>query len=223
MKKVKTGIIFDLDGTLLDTLDDLHASVNYVLKEFHYPLRTKAEIRSFVGNGIKLLVKRALPAEVNDERFEEAFALFQEYYTANLNNLTKPYPGIMPLLDNLKQKNIYLGLVSNKFQEGVDKLAQEFFADYITVAVGTRPDLKSKPAPDAVDFALKELELNKDTDLLFFVGDSDVDIETARAAQIPVISVTWGFKTREFLEALKPDYLVDNPEEILKIIEEARK
>ncbi|MGI6769115.1 MAG: HAD family hydrolase [Bacilli bacterium] len=222
MKNVKTGIIFDLDGTLLDTLDDLHACVNYALKNFNYPLRTKAEIRSFVGNGIKLLVKRALPKDVDDKKFQEVFQLFQEYYTANLNNHTKFYPGIIPLLAELRKLNISLGLVSNKFQEGVDKLAQEFFAEYITVAVGTRPDLKSKPAPDAVNYVLRELRLNKDTDLLFYVGDSDVDIETARAAQIPVISVTWGFKKRGFLEALGPDYLVDNPEEILEIIREAK-
>ncbi|HEY8395259.1 MAG TPA: HAD-IA family hydrolase [Bacilli bacterium] len=218
MKK-KIGIVFDLDGTLLDTLADLHENVNYALSKFNYPLRTREEVRNFVGNGIEKLMRRALPNGVTEEEFLEAFRLFQKQYSENLNKHTKPYPGIIDLLENLKKRGVLFGVVSNKFQLGVGKLVEEYFPGLISVAIGSREGLKNKPAPDAVNLALEELGLKKEEDLLFYVGDSDVDIETARAAKLPVISVAWGFKTKAFLENLKPDYLVDSPEEILAIIE----
>lgn len=215
----KTGIIFDLDGTLLDTLQDLHENVNHALQEYGYPLRTREEIRSFVGNGIEMLMRRALPHEVSETEFSKVFALFKKHYSENLNNHTAPYPGIISLLGELKKRNVLLGVVSNKFQYGVDQLVNEFFSGYIQVAVGTGPGLRPKPAPDAVDAALERLGLKKGEDLLFYVGDSDVDILTARGAGIPVVSVSWGFKNREFLEGFDPDYMVDRPEEILTLID----
>jgi phosphoglycolate phosphatase len=216
-KNFKTGVIFDLDGTLLDTLEDLYESVNYVLNKYHYPKRTKEEVRDFVGNGIKLLMKRALPDNLSEEEFSECFHLFEEYYAENLQKHTQPYPGILSLLDNLKAENVVIGLVSNKFQEGVESLNKMFFSDYIKVAIGNQEGLSPKPAPDSVNLALKHLSLSKERDLIFYIGDSDVDI-TAKAARLPIISVTWGFRRKEILQELKPDYLVDYPEVILEIV-----
>lgn len=220
---MKTGIIFDLDGTLLDTLQDLYENVNVALEAFGYPLRTKEEVKNFVGNGIELLMRRALPKEIEEPRFQEVFRYFQKVYTKNLNRNTLPYPGIMEMIEELKKRNVLLGVVSNKFQVGVEKLVEEFFPEYIRVAVGNAPGLKKKPAPDSVFAVLERLGLNWEEDLIYYAGDSEVDILTARAAGLPVISVTWGFKTREFLESFHPDFLVDSPGEITQIIEKVIK
>lgn len=217
-KNTKIGIIFDLDGTILNTLDDLADAVNYALKYYHYPLRTYEEIRRFVGNGVKLLIQRAVPKDINNEQFEQTFELFKNYYSKNLHNKTRPYEGIINLMETLKQQNINMGIVSNKYQSAVSLLNKDFFKEYIDVAIGTRENMKTKPDPEAVDLAIQELGLDKKKDIIYYVGDSDVDIMTARNANLPIISVTWGFRTREELVSFNPDYLIDSPEEILSII-----
>ena len=211
----KTGIIFDLDGTLLNTLDDLVDSVNYVLKKHQFPIRTNDEIRKFVGNGIKMLMIRSLPKSVDN--FDVYYNEFFEYYSKNMQNQTKPYPGIIELLSHLKQKEVLMAIVSNKFQQGVDELCEEFFSDYIKVAVGTTDILKPKPAPDSVFYAIKKLDLLENFDQIYYVGDTEVDIETAENAQIPIIAVTWGFRDRCDLE--KAPYIIDKPLEILNILD----
>lgn len=215
---MRCGVIFDLDGTLLDTLDDLHESVNYALGACGYPLRTREEVRKFVGNGIRKLMLRALPEGLSPEACEACFNTFKEHYAGNLQKYTAPYPKIMDLLAELSSQDIVLGVVSNKFQEGVESLVRIFFGDYIQVAVGNRPELKTKPAPDALFLAIKEMGLDANLDQIYYVGDSDVDIQTARNSHLPIISVTWGFRTRAELEAFSPDYLIDSPQDILKIV-----
>ncbi|MDD4000843.1 MAG: HAD family hydrolase [Bacilli bacterium] len=217
----KIGVIFDLDGTLLDTLDDLLASVNYTLEKYGYPLRKKSEVQEFVGNGIRLLMKRALPSDISEAEFSKCFATFEEYYRENLKVHSRPYPGIMPLLENLKGNDVILGIVSNKFQKGVELLKEAFFFEYIQVAIGNQEGLKTKPAPDMVDYALKLLSLEKKRDLIFYVGDSDVDIKTAKNSGLPIIAVSWGFRSKATLNKLSPDYLVEKPEEIIEIISKA--
>lgn len=211
-------IIFDLDGTILDTLTDLKNSVNYSLKLNNYNTRTTKEIKEFVGNGIEVLVKKALPYEVSEAEFEKVFTDFKNHYEVNLQNETKPYPGILELLGKIKEQGYLLGVVSNKFQAGVDSLVKEFFNGYFDIAVGLSEKIKAKPATDAFIYMFKELN-QSDLDRVIFIGDSEVDILTARNVGIKVIAVTWGFRTKEILENHKPDYLVDVPEDILKIIQ----
>lgn len=218
LKNKKIGIIFDLDGTVLNTLDDLADAVNYALEYYRYPQRTYEEIRNFVGNGVKLLIQRAVPKNITNKELEKVFVLFKNYYSNNLHNKTRPYEGIISLMETLRQENIIMGIVSNKYQSAVSLLNQDFFKEYIDVAIGTRENMKTKPDPEAVDLAIEELRLNKKKDIIYYVGDSDVDIMTARNASLPIISVTWGFRAKEELASFNPDYLIDSPEEILSII-----
>jgi len=217
-KKNKTAVIFDLDGTLLNTLEDLKDTVNYVLEYYNFPLRSLEEIRTFVGKGVRHLMKMAFPSDLEEEKFEVYFKFFKDYYSNNLNNKTCPYNGIIDLLKTLKDQGVKMAVVSNKFQAAVEELNNIFFKDYISVAIGNRDDMKPKPAPDSVYLAINELGLNKDIDNIYYVGDSEVDIFTAKNASLPAISVTWGFRTKEELTPDNPDFMIDSPEELLNII-----
>lgn len=210
-------IIFDLDGTILDTLTDLMNSVNYALSKYHFPTRTLEEVKSFVGNGIKLLVERALPEDVSQDVYLEVFKTFEDHYKNNIFNETAPYPNIIKLMGALKENNVKMAIVSNKFQEGVDKLNKVFFNKYISVAIGTNESIKAKPAPDAVVKALDQLNVEDDEEI-YFVGDSDVDIQTAWNCNLPIIAVSWGFRKKEDLSLMNPDFLIDDPLEILNIL-----
>lgn len=209
-------IIFDLDGTLLNTLDDLRDSLNVALNTFGYPPRTLEEVRSFVGIGVKTLVKRALPVHSTEEEIEQCLAFFTEHYSHNMRNKTRPYDGIMELLLDLDRFNLKLAIVSNKFDAAVKDLAKEYFGDLINIAIGESENVKKKPAPDSVYAAIKELgsDLNKTV----FVGDSETDVQTAKNAGIPCIGVTWGFRTREVLRKEGADYLIDTPKELLTLL-----
>jgi phosphoglycolate phosphatase len=198
MKKNINTIIFDLDGTLLNTLDDLHACFNYAIKSFGYPERTLDEIRSFVGNGMKTALKRALPDSVCDEELNKIVNFFRPYYKENMLKLTKPYDGVVELLKTLKEKGYKIAVVSNKYDEEVKNLCKNFFGEYIDIAIGESDDVRKKPEIDGVLKALKEL--NSTLEESIFIGDSDVDILTARNANIPCISVLWGFRDKAFLE-----------------------
>jgi len=214
MKKV---IIFDLDGTILDTLSDLRNSVNYVLEKKGLEPKLKEEIRTFVGNGIELLMRRALPEDISEEEFQEDFELFKTHYDANIQNETKPYPGIIDLMIDLINHGVLIAVVSNKYQAGVDKLVNDFFSDLVNVCVGTSENIRPKPEIDSIKFLFDVLNI-KEIDEVFFVGDSEVDIQTARNANIPVISVAWGFRHLEDLVDYEPDFIADEPKDILKIV-----
>ena len=195
----KDTVVFDLDGTLLDTLEDLKNSVNYAMRHFDYPERTLDEVRRFVGNGIVLLIQRAIPGGKDDPNFEEAFALFKEHYGKHCNDTTKPYEGIMELLHILKEHNIKIAIVSNKADFAVKELNEIYFKGMISVAIGEKESegIRKKPAPDTVREALKELGSTAESSV--YVGDSDVDIETARNSGMDEILCDWGFRGEEFL------------------------
>lgn len=207
-------IVFDLDGTLLDTLADLHASVNAALEKFSFPCRTQEEVRAFVGNGIALLMKRAIGKET--PVFDEALAAFKTHYGEHCADKTRPYAGIVPLLEELRARGIRTAVVSNKADFAVKKLAEHYFGGLLSAAVGEDEEhgIRKKPAPDSLFSVLETLGADKSKTA--YVGDSEVDIQTAKNAGVDCISVTWGFKDREFLIGHGASVLIDSPDEILK-------
>ena len=215
MKKYNT-VIFDLDGTLLNTLEDLADSVNYALKLYGFPTRQAAEIRNFLGNGIGRLMELSIPNGLNNLKYEECLSDFRKHYSNNMGNKTKPYKGIIELLEQLTKKDYKLAIVSNKFDKAVKELNKIYFERYIKVAIGESKNVSRKPAPDSVFRALEELSVYKDKAV--YVGDSEVDVETARNSGLKSIGVTWGFRGRKILEQEGADYIIDNPEELLNII-----
>ena len=209
-------IIFDLDGTLLDTLDDLHTSVNAALATFSYPLRTREEVRSFVGNGIVKLMQRAVGEEVCQRQdFQNILSAFKEYYKAHCADATKPYEGIMELLHTLKNRGLKTAVLSNKADFAVKMLAKEYFGDLLQEAVGENEaaGIRKKPAPDSLFAVMERLKADKNSTV--YIGDSEVDIQTANNAGVDCISVTWGFKDETFLKENGAKMLVNDPMEIL--------
>lgn len=206
-------LIFDLDGTLLNTITDLHIALNYALNAHDFPQKTEAETQQLLGNGIDVLVADAIPNGKENPKFAATFATFKDYYSQHLNDYTAPYEGIIPLLQKLKSHNIKMGIVSNKFDEGVKALANQYFSGLVDHAQGTSDTVQKKPAPDAV-FALIN-KMNAQNESNIYIGDSDVDINTAKNAGIPCISVSWGFRSRAFLESINANPIIDHPEELL--------
>ena len=206
------GVLFDLDGTLLDTLEDLYQSVNAALAACGFPERTRMEIRSFVGNGVRNLMVRSVPDGEENPKFEECFQKFREHYAAHLNDHTAPYAGIMELLAELKEKGIPTAVVSNKSDAAVKELCRETFRDLVPLAIGESERVKKKPAPDTVIEAAAGIGVPlKDC---VYVGDSEVDLATAENAGIPCISVSWGFRDKELLESLGAKTLLDTVPEL---------
>ena len=211
MHKYKT-YIFDLDGTLLSTLADLAASTNYALRTHHMPERSLDEVRRFVGNGVKKLMERAISDGLNNPLFEETFATFRQHYMQHNLDTTQPYPGIMQLLEQLKAEGKNIAVVSNKFYAATRELCRHFFGDLVPVAIGEREDIRKKPAPDTVIEALRELGVDKEGAV--YIGDSDVDIMTAKNSGMPCVSVLWGFRDKEFLLEHGATTLISKPEEM---------
>ena len=206
------GVLFDLDGTLLDTLEDLYQSVNAALAACGFPERTRMEVRSFVGNGVRNLMVRSVPDGEENPKFEECFQKFREHYAVHLNDHTVPYAGIMELLAKLKEKEIPTAVVSNKSDAAVKKLCQETFGDLVPLAIGESERVQKKPAPDTIIEAAAGIDVPlKDC---VYVGDSEVDLATAENAGIPCISVSWGFRDRELLESLGSKTLLDTVSEL---------
>lgn len=211
---MKKAVIFDLDGTLLNTLDDLADSTNYALSKFGYPTRTIDEVRQFVGNGVAKLIERAIPEGKNNPNFEKCLAIFKENYAQNMYNKTAPYNGIIEMLSNLKSKGIKIAVVSNKFDLAVKELCKKYFEGFIDFAAGENEaqGIKKKPAPDTVISALNEFNFAPEDAV--YVGDSDVDIMTAKNSKMPCISVTWGFRDEKFLLENGATILINAPSEI---------
>lgn len=214
MTTMYNTFIFDLDGTLLNTLDDLAASVNYALRTHGMPERTLDEVRSFVGNGVRLLMERAIPEGADNPRFEDTFATFRAYYMEHSLDKTRPYEGIPEMIHTLKQRGCRLAVVSNKFYAATQELIRHFFPE-ITVAIGEHESegIRKKPAPDTVFEALRQLGVGKEKAV--YVGDSDVDLQTAHNSGLPCISVLWGFRNRDFLLAHGATTFISRPEELL--------
>ena len=210
-------IIFDLDGTLLDTLDDLWLAVNAALEKFTLPLRSKEEVRAFIGDGIVKLMQRASGVR-EGERFDGILAEFKRYYGEHCEDNTKPYDGVVELLKALQAKGIKTAVVSNKADFAVKKLAKGYFDGLLLEAVGENEagGIRKKPAPDSVLAVMKRL--GADSKATVYVGDSDVDVLTAKNAGVDCICVTWGFRDKEFLLANGATVFVDTPKEILTAI-----
>ncbi len=215
MGKIDT-IIFDLDGTLLDTLEDLTNSVNYALEHCQMPLRTIAEVKGFVGNGIRTLMIRAVPEGEKNPRFEEAFAAFKEHYAVHCNDRTRAYDGVCELLEALKAKGYALAIVSNKVDSAVQDLKEKYFS-VVGVAIGDREGIRRKPEADSVLLALKELGSTRESAV--YVGDSDVDLMTAKNSGLPCISVLWGFRDKEFLINHGAEIFASEPSDIINIVD----
>lgn len=211
---MKKAVIFDLDGTLLNTLDDLADSTNYALSKFGYPTRTIEEVRQFVGNGVAKLIERAIPEGKNNPNFEKCLSIFKENYAQNMYNKTAPYNGIIEMLSNLKSKGIKIAVVSNKFDLAVKELCKKYFEGFIDFAAGENEaqGIKKKPAPDTVISVLSEFNFAPEDAV--YVGDSDVDIMTAKNSKMPCISVTWGFRDKKFLLENGATILINAPSEI---------
>ena len=214
MKQYDT-YIFDLDGTLLNTLDDLASAVNFALRSYGMPEHTRDDIRRFVGNGVRLLMIRAVPAGEQNPQFEEVFNTFRQYYMQHSLDTTRPYDGIQEVLLTLRQRGCRLAVVSNKFDAATKELCKHFFPHSIEVAVGEHEaeGIRKKPAPDTVIEALSQLGVSADNAV--YVGDSDVDLQTARNAGLPCISVLWGFRDKDFLLAHGATTFITSPRELL--------
>ena len=209
-------VIFDLDGTLLDTLQDLADSANYALALHNLPARTLEEVRSFVGNGVGLLIHRAVPQGTPEEVEARCLSDFRVHYLRNMEHRTAPYAGVLELLDGLNQAGIKLAVVSNKFDGAVKGLCAHYFGNRVRVAIGESDGVARKPAPDTVFRALEAL--GADREGAVYVGDSEVDIETARNAGLPCLSVSWGFREAAFLTRHGARSIVSTPAALLELL-----
>ena len=207
--------VFDLDGTLLDTLGDLAASTNYALRTHGMPEHSLDDVRRFVGNGVRVLMERAVPQGAENPQFEAAFQTFRTHYMQHSLDTTKPYDGILETLEALKAEGCRLAVVSNKMMAATQELCRHFFRDTIEVAIGEHETqgIRKKPAPDTVNEAFRQLGVGKERAV--YVGDSDVDILTARNSGLPCISVLWGFRDRDFLIQHGAETFISAPSELL--------
>ena len=205
-------VIFDLDGTLLDTLDDLTDGVNHALADFGYPLSTREEIRARLGYGSGYLIAHSVPDGYDDANYAAVFDDYLAWYTEHSSDKTAPYPGTMELLEELRLRGVRRAIVSNKPDGATQELYRRWFAGVIDLAVGERPGIRRKPAPDSLLEVMRQL--GADPDKTVYVGDSEVDIETAKAAGVDCISCTWGFRTPEQLTAAGASLLVSDMAEL---------
>ena len=212
-----TTIVFDCDGTLLDTLTDLRNAVNYVLRAHDLPERSVPEVKAALGNGVAHLMRQSLPDSISEAEFNTYLDEFKAYYGEHLQDYTAPYPGMLDVLDTLRAKGYKLAIVSNKIQEGITPLNKEYFGDRLPVAIGERPGLQRKPAPDMVLQALKELNSSQDESI--YIGDSEVDVATAKNSGLLCIGVTWGFRDEQLHKDLGVKYIARKAEDIVMIIE----
>lgn len=210
------GIVFDLDGTLIDTLDDLMDSVNFALAKYNFPARNLDEIRSFVGNGIKRLVTLSVPEGTSEEVIGECLVTFKEHYKGNSRNKTEPYAGINEMLEKVKAGGYKTAVVTNKTQDAAIEIIKSFFGETFNVIIGQVDGVAQKPEPDGVWLALEKLGVSKENAV--YVGDSEVDCMTAHNAGIPCIGVTWGFRDRSVLEEYKAEFIINKPEEIFEVL-----
>lgn len=212
MKNNYQLVIFDLDGTLLDTLDDLADSVNYALGTESLPVRTREEVRQFVGNGIRKLVERAVPAGTAVEVTDRVFEAFQVRYKEHCADKTKPYDGILELLHDLKERGVKTAVVSNKADFAVKELCQQYFPGLLCEAIGERAGIARKPAPDTVNEVLRLLGMDRTGAV--YIGDSEVDVETAENANMDCIAVDWGFRDAACLRKAGAAVIVSDAEEL---------
>ncbi len=210
------AVIFDMDGTILDTLEDLRSSVNYALKIHGFPERSTEEVRQFLGNGMVKLIERAVPEGTDEDKVQSVLNAHKEYYPLHCTEKTKSYPGIPELLSDLKSAGIKTAVVSNKTDKNVKTLVNDYFKGLFTVSVGAREGVPRKPAPEMMDIALSELGVSKEEAL--YIGDSDVDVETARNSGLKMITVLWGFRDKDQLVNAGADLFVSDHTELKSLL-----
>lgn len=210
------AVIFDLDGTLLNTLDDLTYSTNAALRDFDMPERTLGEVRAFVGNGVRRLIERAVPPGTPEETVRAVYSAFVRHNDVHKCDRTQPYPGVMALLDALAERGIMAAVVSNKIEPAVVSLCDTFFGGRLACALGDTPDRARKPAPDSTVEAMARMGVSAEACL--YVGDSDVDVMTAHNALLPCAGVTWGFRDEALLRAAGAEYICHTAQELLQVI-----
>lgn len=210
---MKNAAVFDMDGTILNTLDDLMDSTNFALKNNGLKERSLEEIRFFVGNGIQKLIERAVPQGTSKEVFEKVFADFKSHYKIHCADKTSYYDGIPSVIQTLRKMGVKTAVVSNKADFAVQELVEVYFKGLFDVALGEKTGVSKKPSPDMVNAALSVLGVEKEA--AFYIGDSDVDFETAKNSSLDFIGVSWGFRGRKFLENLGAKNIIDSPEELL--------
>ena len=209
-------IVFDMDGTILDTLEDLKNSMNHTLRLHNMPERTLDEIRSFVGNGIRRLIERAVWEDTSEHRINEIQRDFMKHYSEHCADFTRPYDGVNDLIRELRKRGYKTAVVSNKADGAVQDLCVQYFPGLFDLAIGEKPEIAKKPAPDMVNLALEQLHISKEKAV--YIGDSDVDVATARNSSLDMIAVDWGFRTRQFLIEQGAEIIVSKPEEILGLV-----
>lgn len=216
MEQKITTVVFDLDGTLLDTLQDLSASVNHALSTHGLPLHTDDEVRQMLGNGVRYLMERAVPDGLPAGKFEEVFNTFRTHYAAHCLDKTCPYEGILSMLDSLQRDGLRMAIVSNKPDDAVQELHKRFFAQCVGTAVGESASVRRKPNPDGVLEAIRRLGGTPDEAV--YVGDSEVDLATARNAGLPCITVLWGFRDEDFLRTAGATTFARTPADVVKLL-----
>ena len=215
MSKVET-VVFDMDGTILNTIDDIAGAVNYILKKYELPLRTVEEVKGFVGNGLKRTLLLSVPEGCSEDFVDSIFDEFTEYYKNHSNIYTQPYDGIVDALKELKRRGYKLAVVSNKRHEAVVKLCDTFYKGLFDTMLGETEGINRKPAPDMVNLVLDRLKSDKSRSV--YVGDSDVDIKTANNSGLNGIYVSWGFRSKGFLISEGAECIVNTPEQLLEIL-----
>ena len=215
MSKINT-VVFDMDGTVLNTIDDLATSVNYAMEKFGFPQRTVEDYRRAVGNGIRRAIELTVPGGTSQEVIDEMVPVFKEHYDEHCLDKTRPYDGIIELMIELKKRGYKMAIVSNKIDSAVKELNQRFFSEAIEVAIGEKPGVNRKPAPDMVWEALKELGSTEDEAV--YIGDSEVDFATANNSNLPCISVLWGFRDKDLLEEIGAQVFAEKPSDVLEIL-----
>ena len=217
MSRINT-VIFDMDGTVLNTLEDLTSSVNYVLDQFGMPKREENEFRQFFGNGIRYALQCAVLKGTAEELIDKMIPVFKEHYGIHCLDRTRPYEGVIALMKHLKENGYRMAIVSNKIDPAVKELNQRFFSEYVDVAIGEREGIQRKPAPDTVEQALRELGSTREESV--YIGDSEVDLQTAQNAGIPCIAVLWGFRDREYLEENGASLFAEKPEDVIHALKD---
>lgn len=208
--------VFDLDGTLLDTLDDLYLSVCYALKEHGFPERSREQVRLFIGNGVKKLMERATPDGTDEKTNEACLETFRKHYLEHMRDNTAPFENVIDMLTVLKEKGVKIAVVSNKLHQAVKQLCDDYFPGLIDMAIGVTKESERKPSPVNVIKAMEEFKIEKEK--VIYIGDSEVDVQTAKSAFIKCIGVTWGFRDNETLKKAGCDFIVDTADRVLKII-----
>jgi phosphoglycolate phosphatase len=215
MGRIK-AVIFDMDGTLVNSLQDLADSANAAVAEQGFPVHSMEEVRQFVGDGVRMLIKRSLPATVSDAVVDSCLSRFREIYEVNKLNHTGPYEGMLPLLDSLRAKGILTGVLSNKYDLAVKQISSRLFPGKLDLAVGESSSIPRKPNPAGLEFSLHTLGVSASEAL--YVGDSDVDMLTASNAGVESVGVLWGFRSKQVLLGAGACHIVNEPSEILQLV-----